>query len=146
MIPSHSSMMSTYTDHKWRQCSSRVVIGSGRSIGDHVTCYSDDTCCYRQEIHASESSRWYDESRTDIILMLPTHPNAISGGMATRLKNQLHPGWCKWHHILQLKHGDILCWLRIICFFSLPGSPLLFFTPLSPNSTWAQIKYDHVWL
>ena len=40
--------------------SSRLVIGSGRSTGDHVTRDFPDTSCHRQEIPASQSSRSYN--------------------------------------------------------------------------------------
>ena len=38
------------------------MIGSGRSIGDHVTRDVTDTCCHRQEIPAFLPSCWYHRS------------------------------------------------------------------------------------
>jgi hypothetical protein len=60
--------------------SSHLVIGSGRSPGDHVTRDCADTCCHRHEIPASPSSRWYQRSRLDVTFLLPTPPNPVSGG------------------------------------------------------------------
>jgi len=50
--PTTRSMVSTI----WN---SRPVIGPCRNQGDHVTCKCCDTCCQRQKILASRSSRWY---------------------------------------------------------------------------------------
>jgi len=58
--------------------SSRPVIGSGHSYGDHVTYDFADTCCHRQEIHAFPSSCWYRLPRLDVTLLLPTTPIPVS--------------------------------------------------------------------
>jgi len=70
----HSCTHSSYTT-KW---SNRLVIVSGRSTGDHVTRDFADTCCHRQEIPASQSSRWYHRLRIDVTSLLPTPSITVS--------------------------------------------------------------------
>jgi hypothetical protein len=62
--------------------SSRLVIGSGQSEGDHVTRDFTDTCCHRQEIPASQSRFCFYGSPLAVTGLLPTPPIPISRGWA----------------------------------------------------------------
>ena len=56
---------------------------TGNKKGDHVTCDFPDTCCHRQEIHASQASRWYRWSRLDVTL----RPSQFLGADSACRKN-----------------------------------------------------------
>jgi hypothetical protein len=59
--------------------SSRLMIGSGLSRGDHVSRDVTDTCYCGREIPASQSSRWYDLSCIDVTFLLPILPLTGTG-------------------------------------------------------------------